>query len=165
MVHLDEIKCLLEEKACENQKTLEAIYTMERENQWVKTDNHVHYEGNKGTFSWNPFDGNDVNHMPWRTPRVTARTFPSPPRPSHHDSDEEVTSEDVIKFQQDGFAQKLMLRALKENGDQYFWYMVARGWKIPQGFDVECIIHKWEPTEAKILREEMQELRKQFTQL
>ena len=58
--------------------------------------------------------------MPPRNPRVATGGCPSPPRPSHHDSDEEVTSEDVIKFQQDGFTQKLMLRALEENGDQYF---------------------------------------------
>ena len=32
----------------------------------------------------------------------------------------------------------------------------------PQGFDVEHIIHKWEHTEAEILREEIQELKKQF---
>ena len=71
----------------------------------------------------------------------------------------------MIKFQQDGFAQKLMLRALEENGDQYFRYMAARGWKLPQGFYVERIIHKREPTEGEILREEVQELRKQFAQL
>ena len=33
MVHPDEIKHCLEEQAQENQKTLEAIYAMERENQ------------------------------------------------------------------------------------------------------------------------------------
>ena len=43
--------------------------------------------------------------------------------------------------------------------------MGVRGWKLSQGFDVEWIIHKWEPIEAEILREEVQELRKQFTQL
>ena len=80
--------------------------------------------------------------MPPRTPRDAIGTCPSPPKPSHHDSDEEINSEDVIKFQQDGLAQKLMLRALEENGDQYFRYMVARGWKLPQGFDVEWIIQK-----------------------
>ena len=101
--------------------------------------------------------------MPPRTPRATVGACPSPPRPSHHDSDEEINREDVIKFQQDGFAQKLMLRALEENGDQYFCYMAARGWKLPQGFDVERIIHKREPTEVEILREEVKELRKQFT--
>ena len=58
--------------------------------------------------------------MPSRTPRVVAGACHSLHRQSHIDSDEEVTSEDVIKFQQDGFAQKMMLRALDENGDQYF---------------------------------------------
>lgn len=67
---------------------------------------------------------------------------PSPPKPSHHGNDEERTSEDVIRFQQDGISQTLMLRALEENGDQYFHYMAARGWKLPQDFDVEWIIHK-----------------------
>ena len=93
--------------------------------------------------------------MPPRTPRSAIGKCPSPPKPSPHDSDKEITSEDVIRFQQDGLAQKLMLRALEENGDQYFYYMAARGWKLPQGFDVERIIHKWEPTEAEILREEV----------
>ena len=39
MVHLDEIKCHLEEQAREKQRTLDAIYAMERENQHVDTDN------------------------------------------------------------------------------------------------------------------------------
>ena len=51
MVHPNEIKCHLEEKAHENQKTLEAIYAMERENQRVETDNRARHEGNKGTYS------------------------------------------------------------------------------------------------------------------
>ena len=59
------------------------------------------------------------------------------PCPSHHDSNEDVTSEDVMKFQQDSFYQKLMLKALEENGDQYFRYMAERGWKLPRDFDVE----------------------------
>ena len=33
MEHPNEIKCLLEEQACETQNTIEAIYAMERENQ------------------------------------------------------------------------------------------------------------------------------------
>ena len=41
MVHPDEIKRCLEEKAYENPKTLEAIYTMERGNQQVETNNHA----------------------------------------------------------------------------------------------------------------------------
>ena len=73
---------------------------------------------------------NGGNNMPPRTPRVTAGACPSPHRQSHHESDEEVTSEDVIKFQQDGFAQKLMLRSLEENRYQYFRYMAARGWNL-----------------------------------
>ncbi len=118
MVHPDEIKHRLEEQARETQKTLEAIYTTERENQQAKTDNQACYEGYKGTCPRNPFENNDGNHVPPRTPRAAVGTCPSP-KPSHHDSDE-VSSEDVIKFQQDGFTQKLMLRALEENGDQYF---------------------------------------------
>ena len=90
---------------------------------------------------------------------------PSPRKPSPHDSDEEITSEDVIRFQQDGIAQKLMLRALEENGDQYFCYMAARGWKLPQDFDVERIIHKREPTETEVLKEQLQEVMRQLTQL
>ena len=93
--------------------------------------------GHKGACPQNPFEKNYGNHTPPRTPRAAIGTCPSPPKPSHPDSDEEITSEDVIKFQQDGFSQKLMLRALEENGDQYFHYMVARGWKPRQGFDIE----------------------------
>ena len=43
--------------------------------------------------------------------------------------------------------------------------MTERGWKLPKDFDVERIIPRREPTEAEILRDEIQELRKQFTQL
>ena len=67
------------------------------------------HEGNKSTCSRNPFDGNDGNNMPPRTPRVTVGACPSPHRQSHHDSDEEVTSKDVIEFQQDVFSQKIFL--------------------------------------------------------
>ena len=99
MVHPDEIKCHLEEQACETQKTLDSIYAMERENQQVNTNNQACYEGHKGTCPQNSFENNDGNHMPPRTPRVAIGACPSPPKPSHHDSDEEVTREDVIKFQ------------------------------------------------------------------
>ena len=99
MVHPDEIKHCLEEQARETQKTLDAIYAMERENQHVDTNNQPHYEEHKGTCPQNPFENNDGNHMPPRTPRAVARTCPSPPKPSHHDSDEEITSKDMIKFQ------------------------------------------------------------------
>ena len=49
MVHHDEIKRHLEEKARETQRTLDAIYAMERENQHVDIDNQARYEGHKGT--------------------------------------------------------------------------------------------------------------------
>ena len=88
MVHLDKIKCHLEEKAHETQKTLDAIYAMERENEHVDTDNQPRYEGHKGTCPHNPFGRNNGNHMPLRTPKVAMGTCPSPPKPSHHDSDE-----------------------------------------------------------------------------
>ena len=39
MVHPNEIKCHLEEQACETQRTLDAIYATRRENQHVDTDN------------------------------------------------------------------------------------------------------------------------------
>ena len=65
--------------------------------------------------------------MPPRTPRAAAGAYSSPPRQSHHESDEEVTSEDFVKFQQDSIAQKLILRALEENRDQYFQYMATKG--------------------------------------
>ena len=80
-----------------------------------KNLNYASHEGNKGTCSQNPFDENDGNNTPPKNPRFTMGACPS-----HHDSDEDVTSEDVMKFQQDSFYQKMMLRALEENRDQYF---------------------------------------------
>lgn len=99
---------------------MEAIYAREKKHQQAENNNHIYHEGNRGTCSQNPFDGNDGNNTPPRTPRVTMGTCPSPPRQSHHENDEEVTSKDVIKFQKDDFSQKLMSRVLEENRDQYF---------------------------------------------
>ena len=67
---------------------MDAIYAMERENQHVDTDNQPRCEGYKGTCPHNPFGNNDGNHTPLRTPKATIGTCPSPPKPSHHDSDE-----------------------------------------------------------------------------
>ena len=39
---------------------------------------------------------------------------------SHHESEDEITSEDVVRFQQDELVQKLMLKALEKNEDRYF---------------------------------------------
>ena len=118
MVHPNEIKRRLGEQARETQRTLDAIYATERENQHVGTSNQAHYERHNENCPHNPFGNNDGNHSPPRTPRATMGACPSPPKSSHHDTDEEITSEDVVRFQQDGFTQKLMLRALEENGDQ-----------------------------------------------
>ena len=53
-MHPDEIKRRLEEQARETQRTLDAIYATERENQHVDTNNQPHYEGHKGTCPHNP---------------------------------------------------------------------------------------------------------------
>ena len=87
MVYPNEIKCFLEEQARETQRTLDAIYAMEREDQHVDTKNQPRYEGHKGTFPQNPFENNDGNHTPPRNPRAKIDKCPSPPKPSHHDSD------------------------------------------------------------------------------
>ena len=70
-----------------------------------------------------------------------------------------------MRFQQDEVAQRLMLKSLEKNGDQYFQYMIARRWKLPHEFDVQRIIQTHEPTMAEILREEMWELKIQLAQL
>ena len=100
-----------------HQRLLEVLYAKEKEQQGAS--NHVPEE-NRGTCSRNPFTRNNGTNTPPRSPRAAAGACSSPLRQSHHDSDDEITSKDVIKFQQDGVAQKLMLRALEENGDQYF---------------------------------------------
>lgn len=51
---------------------------MERENLRVEIDNHARYEGKKGTCSKTPFDRNDGNHTPPRTPRVIVVVCPLP---------------------------------------------------------------------------------------
>ena len=61
--------------------------------------------------------GNNWNKSPPRSPRIHAVGCSSPPRPSqsHHESevDNEVTSEDLMRFQQDELLQKLILKALE----------------------------------------------------
>ena len=87
MVHPNEIKCCLEEQTRETQRTLDAIYATERENQHVDTNNQAHCEGHNGTWPHNPFGNDDRNHTPPRTPRATMGACPSPPKPSNNDSD------------------------------------------------------------------------------
>ena len=115
MVHPEEVLRRLEEKAHDNRRIFKAMYAKGKESQQNEKFDYTSLQGNKGTCSRNPFENNEGNNTLPKTPRVTIGTCPS-----HHDSDEDVTSEDVMKFQQDSFYQKLMLRALEENGDQYF---------------------------------------------
>lgn len=51
-----------------------------------------------------------------------------------------------------------MLKALEQNRDKYFQYMISLGWKLPHDCDIQRIIQRREPTKAEILRKEMQEL-------
>ena len=155
MVHPEEVLHCLEEQTHDNRRIFEAMYAKGKESQQNENFNYTSLQGNKGTCSRNPFENNEGNNTPPKTPRAATGTCPS-----HHDSDEDVTSEDVIEFQQYSFYQKWMLKALEENGDQYFRYMAKRGWKLRKDFDVERIIPKREPTKVKILREEIHELRK-----
>ena len=133
-MHPEEIKCRLEEKAHENERLMEAIYARERGDQQAEPKTHTYHEETRRGYYSNPFEhiplsGNGGNHTLPRTPRVNMEACPSPPRKSqlHHESDDETTSKDVIKFQQDEIAQKLMLKYLEQNGDQYFQYMTAKG--------------------------------------
>ena len=57
-----------------------------------------------------------------------------------------------------------MLKALEQNGDQYFLYMTSRGWNLPHDYNFWRITHKREPIEAEILRKEMIELKNQLPQ-
>ena len=149
---------------CGNESLKEVIHATKQTYQQSKPkpNTQVHNEENKRVDYNNPFEniplgGNDDYNTPPRTPRFNAGAWLSPPRQSqsHHESDDEITSDDVIKFQQDELTKKLMLKALEKNGDQYFQYMATKGWKLPQDFDVKQIIQKLEPTKAEILREEM----------
>ena len=111
MVHPKEVLRRLEEQARDNRRIFEAMYAKGKESQQNENFDYTSLQGNKGTCSWNPFENNEGDNTPPKTPQVVAGACPS-----HHDSDEDVTSEDVMKFQQDSFNQKLMLRALEENG-------------------------------------------------
>lgn len=58
----------------------------------------------------------------------------------------EMPDEDLIKFQQDDFFKKLMLKSLEENGDQYFMHLAFKGVKLLPNFYVKNLIQKREPT-------------------
>lgn len=98
----------------------------------------------------NPFRnfGNNGNNASPRTPRSHLDGYVSPPRHSHHGQHtnwsqhgsevaNDVTSEDIIKFQQDDYFQKCILKSSKQNGDQYLTYLTSKGWKILHDFDVK----------------------------
>ncbi len=78
MVHLDEVQHYLEEKVHKNQRIIEAMCAREKEHQQVEYSNHTCHEGKKWTCSQNPFDGNDGNNTPQRTPRVTMGAYALP---------------------------------------------------------------------------------------
>lgn len=116
--------------------------TREMSYQHVETRTHAHDFENRhdhGSYN-NPFDGNNGKKMPSRSPIIHIETCPSPPRPSqtHHESvaDNKVTSEDVMRFQQDEILKKIMLKTLEQKIDQCFQHTTYRGWKLPHDYDV-----------------------------
>ena len=63
---------------------------------------------------------NNGNNTPPRSPRQNLIGPPSPPRhpPSHREEEanDDISSEDLIRFEQDDGAQHLMLKLLERNG-------------------------------------------------
>ena len=74
----------------------------------------------------------------------------------------EVTSEDPIRFQKEKKLQRLMFKELEQSGDQYFSYKKNRGWSITCDFYVQKISQKREPTESELIKKEVQELQNQL---
>ena len=100
---------------------MEIICARERADQQAKANRYTHNEETRRDYYRNPFEhipitGNNGNHTPPRIPRVNMRACPSPPRQSqsHHESDDEITSEDVIRFQKDEIAKKIDAQGLGE---------------------------------------------------
>ena len=103
---------------------------------------------------------NNGNNTPLRSPRQTLIAPPSLPRcpPSHHEEEanDDITSEELMRFKQDDVSHHLMLKILECNGDQYFQYMTSKGYKPPPSYDVQQIVQERVPTKLEILREELQ---------
>lgn len=104
-MHLEEIKHCLEEQVWKNKRLKEAIHAREETYQQAESYNYVYNDENRRGYYNNPFDnipfsGNDDNNTPPRTPRVNTRACPSPPiySKTHHESDDEITSEHVMRF-------------------------------------------------------------------
>lgn len=104
-MHLKEIKFHLEEQERENERLKDVIHTREKSYHQAELDAHAHNDKNRRGYYKNPFDnillgGIDGNNTPPRTPRVNVGQLPSPPRhsQSHHESDDEITSKDVMRF-------------------------------------------------------------------
>ena len=114
-------------------------------------------------------NGNNGNNTPPRSPRQPLTAPPSPPRhpPSHHEEEanDEISSEELMRFKQDDVAQCLMLKILKCNGDQYFQYMISRGYNLPPSNDVQKNFQERVPTKFEILREELQQTFQRLAQL
>ena len=54
----------------------------------------------------------------------------------HEDeANDDIATEDLMRFKQYYVAQFLMHKILECNQDQYFQYMASRGYKIPLGCD------------------------------
>ena len=88
--------------------------------------------------------GNNGNNMPPWSPRQNLVAPPSPPRhpPSHHEEEanDDISSEELVRFEQDDVAQRMMLKLLECNGDQYFQYMTSRVYSVPLGYDIHQIV-------------------------
>ena len=97
--------------------------------------------------------------MPPRSPRKFFSPPPSPPRhpPSYHEveGNEEISSEALMRFEQDEETQHLMHVLLEFNGDRYFQYMTSRGFRLLPSYDVYQIV-QGVPTKIEFLRDELQ---------
>ena len=80
------------------------------------------------------------NNMRPRSPRQTLIAPPSSPRhpPSHfeEEANDEITNEELMRFEQDEVTQRMMQKLLERSGDQYYQYMTSRGYKLPPSYDV-----------------------------
>ena len=117
-----------------------------------------HNQPETSGYEHRPFtSGNHGNNTPPRSPRQKISPPPSPPRcpPSHHEAEanEEISSEALMRFEQDEEAQCLMHVLLECNGDRYFQCMTSR---VPLGYDVHQIVQERVPNKFEILRYELQ---------
>lgn len=70
-----------------------------------------------------------------------------------------------MNFQQDDHYQRLMLKTLEQNGDQYFMHLASRGLRLPLDFDVDGFIQKREPSPLEVSIKKIQNLENEMSSL